>query len=65
MDDLNGGGRRDVADARLLFELVEHVEQGERAGLPRILLGGLKAYRKNQIRGPFVHVDVRGRSARW
>lgn len=62
MDDLNGDGRRDVADARLLFDLVEHVE---RAGLPRILLGGLKAYRKNQVRGPFVHVDVRGRAARW
>jgi len=41
------------------------VERAERSGLPRIVLGGLKAYRRNQVRGPFVHVDVRGRAARW
>lgn len=65
MDDLNGDGRKDVADARLLFRMVEAVERAERAGLPRVLIGGLKAYRRNQVRGPFVHVDVRGRAARW
>lgn len=62
MDDLNGDGRRDVQDARLLFSLVEQVE---RAGRPWIRLGGLSAYRKNQVRGPFLHVDARGRPARW
>lgn len=56
---------RHVADAHVLFDLVERVERSERAGLPRIPPGGLKAYRKNHVRGPFVHVDVRGRSARW
>lgn len=65
MDDLDGNGVRDVADARLLFDMVEQVERSERVGLPRILVGGLKAYRRNQVRGPFVHVDVRGRAARW
>lgn len=65
MDDLNGDGRRDVADARVLFGLVEAVEQAGRSALPRILVGGMKAYRKNQVRGPFLHVDVRGRAARW
>jgi hypothetical protein len=65
MDDLNGDGRRDVADARALFDLVEAVEQQGRAGLSRILAGGMKAYRRNQVRGPFLHVDVRGRAARW
>ena len=65
MDDLNRDGRRDVADAQLLFRMVEEVERVERSGLPRILVGGLKAYRRNQVRGPFVHVDVRGRAARW
>lgn len=62
MDDLNGDGRRDVQDARVLFSLVEQVE---RAGRPWIRLGGLSAYRKTQVRGPFLHVDARGRSARW
>jgi len=62
MDDLNGDGRRDVQDARLLFDLVEQVEG---SGRPYILTGGLSAYRKNQIRGPFLHVDARGRRARW
>ncbi|MDX1674321.1 MAG: D-Ala-D-Ala carboxypeptidase family metallohydrolase [Longimicrobiales bacterium] len=65
MDDLNGDGVRDVADARVLFGMVEQVERAERSRLPGILVGGLKAYRKNQVRGPFVHVDVRGRAARW
>ena len=65
MDDLNGDGRRDIADAQLLFGLVEQVEQGERWSPVRIRIGGLKAYRRNQVRGPFVHVDVRGRAARW
>ena len=65
MDDLDGDGRGDIADARVLFRMVEEVERAERRGLPRVRVGGLKAYRKNQVRGPFVHVDVRGRAARW
>ena len=65
MDDLNGDGRRDIDDARLLFGMVEQVERAERWSPVRVLVGGLKAYRKNQVRGPFVHVDVRGRAARW
>jgi hypothetical protein len=65
MDDLNGDGRRDVADAQVLFGLVEEVERMERSGPVRVLAGGLKAYRRNPVRGPFVHVDVRGRAARW
>ena len=64
MDDLNGDGVRDVRDARMLARMVEEVEGARRAGL-RVLDGGLKAYRRNQVRGPFVHVDVRGRAARW
>ena len=65
MDDLNRDGRTDVADAQLLSRVVEEVERAERRVLPGILVGGLKAYRRNQVRGPFVHVDVRGRAARW
>lgn len=67
MDDLNGDGRRDVADAQYLFRLVEEVERAERAerSQPRIIPGGMKAYRRNSVRGPFLHVDVRGRAARW
>ena len=65
MDDLNGDGIRDVEDARVLFGMVEQVERTERWSPVRVLVGGLKAYRKNRVRGPFVHVDVRGRAARW
>lgn len=65
MDDLNRDGRRDVADARLLFGLIEEIEWEERSGPVQVATGGLKAYRRNQVRGPFVHLDVRGRAARW
>jgi hypothetical protein len=65
MDDLNGDGRGDIADAQLLFAMVEQVERTNTWSPVRILLGGLKAYRRNPVHGPFVHVDVRGRSARW
>lgn len=51
-----------AADVRLLQEItlamVEHP-----AG--RHLEGGLGLYRANAVRGPFLHVDVRGTPARW
>lgn len=62
MDDLNGDGRIDVADARVLTALVE----GE-ANTPdyRAFVGGLASYPATRAHGPFVHVDVRGYKARW
>ena len=55
MDDLNGDGRSDYRDAELLYTLFEA------AGVE----GGMGKYRPTEGHGPFVHVDVRDRRARW
>ena len=60
MDDLDGDGKVTLEDARWLAALVEGIE----ADHPD-LVGGLSAYPATDDHGPFVHVDVRGRAARW
>lgn len=62
MDDLNGDGRSDVRDARWLADVVERIMLAEDPGLAP---GGLSIYRRNAAHGPFVHMDTRGRRARW
>jgi hypothetical protein len=62
MDDINGDGRADASDARVLADLVAQVES---SGRPGILPGGIGLYRRASHRGPFVHVDARGQTARW
>ncbi len=62
MDDLNGDGRIDAADARFLYDLVERM--GREAWYAP-LIGGLGLYPPKPHRGPFVHVDTRGTRARW
>lgn len=62
MDDLNGDGRSDLRDAEVLYRLIDGA-----AGRPEAqgLIGGLGKYRSTAAHGPFVHVDVRDRKARW
>ena len=61
MDDLNGDGIVTRDDAIWLFELVDRMDR-----LPDALFkGGLGDYGSTAAHGPFVHVDVRGRLARW
>jgi uncharacterized protein YcbK (DUF882 family) len=60
MSDLNGDGHRDLGDARVMLDAVERVERR----YPQ-LLGGAGLYRANRVRGPFIHIDVRGTRARW
>jgi hypothetical protein len=60
MDDLNGDGRRDHQDALLMLRAVERVERR----FPE-LTGGAGIYRANGVRGPFIHIDVRGYVSRW
>lgn len=60
MDDLNGDGRRDAGDARVILEAVERVERR----YPE-LVGGAGIYSANRVRGPFIHIDARGQRARW
>jgi hypothetical protein len=60
MDDLNGDGRVDLADARILAQAAERVEE-----MHPELAGGIGIYPANGVHGPFVHIDARGKRARW
>lgn len=55
MDDLNGDGRSNAGDAEVLYHLFDDAQQG----------GGLGKYAATEAHGPFVHVDLRDRTARW
>jgi hypothetical protein len=58
--DANGDGRLTAGDSRLVALAVEMVEQKH----PE-LAGGLGVYTSRRIRVPYVHIDARGRRARW
>ncbi len=62
MDDLNGDGVVDLADAEVLHRIVDELFSSP---LPHPLSGGLGLYGPRPHRGPFVHVDARGHEARW
>lgn len=62
MDDLNGDGQTNRADARLLYDIADKMD---RQSWYQPFLGGLGLYGPKPHRGPFVHVDVRGYNARW
>jgi uncharacterized protein YcbK (DUF882 family) len=62
MDDVNGDRRIDRRDSDWLRALVERLHEapgGEQ------MAGGVGLYAANREHGPFVHVDARGRLARW
>ena len=62
MDDLNGNGRSDSGDADVLYRLIDRAAaRPEGLGL----IGGLGQYPATRAHGPFVHLDVRDRKARW
>lgn len=61
MDDLNRDGALDKKDANFLYDYAQDLfAQSE--DTPK---GGLGSYGSNAVHGPFVHVDGRGRPARW
>jgi hypothetical protein len=60
MDDLNRDGRVDHRDAQRILAAAERVERRHPD-----LVGGVGVYRATRAHGPFAHVDVRGRRARW
>lgn len=62
MDDLDGDRRVTVDDARVLYRIVEDLEE-ESWSQP--FVGGLGLYPPAPHRGPFIHVDTRGHRARW
>jgi hypothetical protein len=62
MDDLNADGISDIRDSKVLYHLIDAAAtRPESHGL----IGGLGKYPPAAAHGPFVHVDVRGRKARW
>jgi uncharacterized protein YcbK (DUF882 family) len=65
MDDLTGTGVVDVRDARVLFDLVEDLHQGD-GEFHLAFNGGMGLYRPRPgVHPPFIHVDTRGHRARW
>lgn len=60
MDDLNHDGRIDYRDGQVILAAVERVERAHPD-----LVGGAGVYRATSEHGPFVHIDVRGKRARW
>jgi hypothetical protein len=61
MDDLDRDGAITRNDAIWLFRLIDGMDR-----MPTALFkGGLGDYGSTAAHGPFVHVDVRGRLARW
>jgi len=60
MDDLNGDGRVNTADARVILQAAERVEREHPA-----LVGGVGVYSYGPGHGPFIHIDTRGFRARW
>jgi hypothetical protein len=60
MDDLNGDGRVDIEDARIIAQAAERVERR----YPH-LIGGIGVYRPTGAHSGFVHIDTRGYRARW
>jgi uncharacterized protein YcbK (DUF882 family) len=60
MDDLNGDGRVNINDARVIEAAIDRVERAYPA-----LVGGVGIYPGNSAHGPFTHIDTRGYRARW
>ena len=60
MDDINGDGKITKADANFMYDYSEELFDEE-----DVVSGGLGSYKANAVHGPFVHVDARGRPARW
>jgi hypothetical protein len=60
MDDLNGDGKVDMGDGRVIVAAAEQVEKQHPD-----LIGGIGLYRPTGAHNGFVHIDTRGYRARW
>ena len=60
LDDLNGDGRVDLRDVRVMEAAADRVERAHPA-----LIGGVGVYPAASGHGPFIHIDTRGYRARW
>ena len=62
MDDLNGDGKIDFSDAKVLYDIAETLTDTDGN---RLFKGGLGAYKPTSYHSGFVHVDTRGSRVRW
>jgi len=62
MDDLDGNGVVDARDAQVLYSLADALDRDPPEDWS---IGGAGYYAATDAHGPFVHLDVRGHSARW
>lgn len=62
LDDLNGDGKSDFRDAKVLAKVIE---DNREATWYQPFIGGLGVYGPKPHRGGFIHVDTRGHRARW
>lgn len=62
MDDLNGDGQSNKADADVLAELAIKFDQKDKFSH---LQGGVCSYKGNGVRGSFIHIDTRGFHITW
>ena len=60
LDDLNGDGRVNLRDVRVMEAAADRVERAHPA-----LVGGVGVYPAASGHGPFIHIDTRGYRARW
>lgn len=63
MDDLNKDRQIDRGDAATLFKVADALDRARPD--TGAFAGGLGVYGGTRAHGPFVHIDVRGRAARW
>jgi len=62
MDDVDGDSEITRRDAELLFALADRLDRAPREDWT---VGGASAYAATRAHGPFLHLDVRARAARW
>ncbi|HXZ85569.1 MAG TPA: D-Ala-D-Ala carboxypeptidase family metallohydrolase [Myxococcota bacterium] len=62
MDDLDGNGVVDARDAELLYALADALDRDPPEDWS---IGGAGYYAATAAHGPFLHLDVRGHTARW
>jgi len=62
IDDLNKDGKASMADADVIYQVVEAIESDPKY---KNLIGGMGKYRKTAAHTWDVHTDMRGYRARW
>lgn len=62
IDDLNNDGKASMADAEVIYQIVETIGRNPKY---KYLIGGMGKYKKTATHTWDVHIDTRGYKARW